>query len=211
MKWTDITIAQYKLLPSLVELPEGVERNIKLLSILTGVSEDTYLDMPIPELQKAMADCEITNVGKEASIKRKYIVNGKEYILTPGASCMTAGQYIDYVNTLHDTPNNYSLLLAILCVPKGCRYNNGYDLMAQAKDFEQHFKWCDVLAISFFFLNLSTSYTKAMLNYLRRKLKRMIRKEKAPERIEQIRKAIEAIETAGHGIAPLSRFRPLRG
>lgn len=210
MKWSEVTIAQYKMLPSVLELPEGIERNIKIMSVLTGIDEDTYFDMPLPQLQQALKDCELTNVNKEASIKSKYFVNGKEYILTAGAARMTAGQYIDYTNTLPATIDNYHILMAMLLVPKGHTYGKGYSVPELAKELEQHFKWVDVVAISFFFQNLLTSYTKATLSYLRRKLKRMNRQESDPSRIEIVQKAIDDLATVGHGLGSTSKSRRLQ-
>lgn len=202
MTWKDITIKQFKGIQEIVKTStDEIDMTVKLLAFLRGKTEDHYLDLPIEEFQKEARVLSFLNQESREMIKEKYTVKGQVFTLNVNVSKMPAGQYIDYMNILQSTPDNFSLLLATLLIPEGKSYNTGYDIGANAELFEESFPWADVHAIAFFFSRLLAEYTKHTLTYLRRKLKREKRKEKNPERVRQIEKVINHLKAAGSGIS----------
>ncbi|MCD8166998.1 MAG: hypothetical protein LUE93_13335 [Bacteroides sp.] len=201
MTWKEITIKQFKQLQAILKEHEGdnVELSVKLLSLFTGKEESYYLNLSVDDFKEATRALQFLHERPQELIKEKYKVNGQVYTLNVNVSKMPTAQYIDYVTTLQNQPDNYALLLAILLIPQGKEYNSGYDIPETALLFEEHFRWADVQAIAFF-SRLLQQYTKHMLNYLKRKLAREMKKEKNPERIAAIQTAINHLKAAGNGI-----------
>lgn len=202
MKWEDITIKQFKDIQDVLKSEEDeTGLTVKLLAYLSGKEEDYFLDLPIDQFKKEAKLLDFLNEKPSAKIKERYTVNGQVFTLNVNVSKMPTAQYIDYTSVLQNSPDNYALLLSVLLIPEGKEYNAGYDIQENARLFENSFKWVDVETIAFFFSRLLSEYTKHTISYLTRKLKRLSRKEKNPQRAEEIQKAINHLKAVGSGIS----------
>lgn len=153
MTWENITISQYRRICDLSDSGLGeLEFVAKLLEIVLGKTEKEILDMPVDEFRQKMGMLAFLKEPLEPAMHRPhYVVDGKKYRLTLNADKMTAGQYIDYTTTLREDGGNYALLTAILLVPEGKEYAEGYDVRELAEEFGDRFRIVDVLGICFFF------------------------------------------------------------
>ncbi len=210
MTWEDITIGQFDRIHTILNAPDQpLDKYIRVLSVLDKKPEEEILNMPMEKFNE-----ELKRLGFLAEkIEPRYpsgavyTVNGKKYELTPHARKMSAGQYIDYVNTLREDSKNFGLLCAILLVPKGCKYGEGYDPLDLAAEFDTYFKMVDAMGISFFFLKAYRIYTGITLTYSMKKLEKEMNKNRDPEKVKMLKKTIrqmqeaqQAIQNYGYGI-----------
>lgn len=203
MTWNDLTISQFNRISGIIESghPDDLETQIELLSVCSGKAPEYYLDMPLNKLKEEIKGLEGLNRRKEVAVREVYNIGGRQYRLTTQLDNMKTGQYIDYTTIVRDQPQNRAMIMATLLVPKGKEYGEGYRITDVAAELENHMLWVDVEAICFFFQLLFTSYTKAKLSSLTRKLKKEMRREKKdPQRAAVIGQAIRAIQTQIAGI-----------
>lgn len=198
--WEDVSIGQFEQIVSISGMRKNaLDECIDILSVMTGIQPETYLDMPLPELE---AEIKKIDSLKPDLLKERmkdggeYTVEGRKYILTPSANQMTAGQFIDYQNTLADDPQNISMLCAILLVPEGKKYGEGYDVLELRETLHEHFHYIDSMGISFFFRMVLTSLSVATLSYSIRQLKKTMKKEKDPEKKQKLMELIKKQEEA---------------
>lgn len=202
--WDNVSIGQYAEIMAVNDMKcDDIDKCVQWLSILTGNDEDHYLDMKLPLLQeefKKLAFLSTEMKPLEPRFKNgKYKVGDTQLILTPSSNAMTAGQFIDYQNTLATSPEDTAMLCAIVLVPKGCTYNNGYDVFDLKQTLYEQFPIVDALGISFFFQKMYDVLRATILRSSRKALRREMKKREIlrdPEKIKTLQEAIRKIEVA---------------
>lgn len=207
MNWEDISIGQYTDIVKVVEKhnkasePDEITYVMDLLSVCTGKSKEEFMGMTVDELKLLTNELSFISQPPKGRLNDKIIVNDKKYNLTVNVKNITIAQYIDYTETLKKDPENIAMMCAIFCIPDGHKYNEGYHVVDLADEFYDHFKIVDAIGISFFFQKLYQTSVKVTLNYLKRRLKKEMKKaakkKEYPEVIQKIKESIEALEAAG--------------
>jgi hypothetical protein len=111
-KLEDVTIGTFIKIAKLehTDDPEGIlDRNIKVLSLLTGESEDVFLELTASQLATLVGKIAFLNELPEAKAVNQIKINGKLYL--------TAGQYIDLSEFIKNPINNLHKIMATLYLP----------------------------------------------------------------------------------------------
>jgi hypothetical protein len=97
-------------------------------------------------------------------------VNGREYHFEGLLGRISTAQYIDFQNYLkaEDTDKCYSVFM----VPKGHKYNDGYDMMQVFEDIEE-VPIPVLISASFFFNRQFTTFIKIFQRYSMKQLKKV--------------------------------------
>lgn len=179
----DINLKEYKKIVEISqrELDSDIEKEIAILSVLMDVSENEIYNLPLMELKSLLSEIEWVKhyEFKPTKIKHnKMIIDGVEYEINPDINKFTVAQYLDFQN-FWDKRNEYmGNLLAVFIVPKGHKYNEGYDVIELADKLEEVFSLDDWNNVCFFFLKNWWSSTKASIMSSDWLLKKMIRRTK---------------------------------
>ena len=156
MQWKDINIKQFKNINKILkeENLTDVEKNLKLIGYVFDLSEDDLYDMDLGTIHKYTNELEFINefkpdYTKEPKIKRigDYEV-GVDYHL----SKFTVAQYIDFMAEINSTEPDIARLCATILIPKGHKYNDGYNLEEFIEQIEQEVNIFDAEALVFFYL-----------------------------------------------------------
>lgn len=200
MTWKDISISKFEQIHYIFNSDlTDIEKVVEIWSILNNCSSDSIYNLPKSELDNISKEVDyFFKSSQETNISPVYVINGTKYNLTTSADKMIAGQYIDYTNTLESiTEHNYwqkaSLLLAILLIPKGYKYNNGYDIIKLQDEIYNSFSIIDAKAITNFFFLLLKSCIKVTQTSLILKLKKKLKKEKNPTKRIEIENLIKTL------------------
>ena len=103
---------------------------------------------------------------------------------------MTAAQYIDFQNFYKDYQKNFKYIFLCFLIPKGKKYNEGYDLIELADKLYDKIPITVINDIMVFFCNLLAALTVSTLISSIREMKKMLKKEKDPVKKYQLRKMI---------------------
>lgn len=177
---------------------DPMERNTALVALLSGMSEDEVLDLPLNEFREMTGA--LSFLENEPPVRRvadTYRIGGYTLELLADMTKMTAGQYIDYAELMKRPDENLVRLLSVVLVPKGKKYNQDYDILDVQKAIREGLGICDARAITAFFLHLLKALTKATATSLRRRLKRMMRRERNPEHVRMMEEAVLLLERSG--------------
>jgi len=151
--WEDVSIGQFHQILAIMGMKKSeLDKAIDVLSVLSGETSENYKNMPlevVTDLLRKIEGLTAQNL-KPRFIGGTYVVEGTTYLLTPCAEKMTAGQFIDYQLTLEKNPDDVALLCAVLLVPKGKKYGEGYDVMELRQTLYDKFPYIDSMGISFF-------------------------------------------------------------
>lgn len=206
--YNDLTIGKYQEIQAVLngEIVDEYTTNIQLVSILSDMTEDEVGSMGLTEYkalnQKLVF---LTEMPVQKMVADKYKIGGFELDTMLAVDKMTVSQYVDY-QTFIKEPDKYLVeLLSIFLIPKGKKYNEGYDIIEVQKAIRDNLSIVDAMSLSAFFLLWYQSLTKATLTCLTKKLKKMKRKMKDKEEIQKMEEAIMNLENVGVGLHLLTK------
>lgn len=119
-KLEDVTIGTFIKIAKLEASndPEAIlDRNIKILSLLTGEPEDTFLELTASQLSELVGKIAFLNELPEAKAINQIKINGNLYQANLLINELTAGQYIDLSEFIKNPINNLHKIMATLYLP----------------------------------------------------------------------------------------------
>ena len=173
-----------------VKTEEDIDTQVAVLSLLTGLGERDILNLPIGDYTALAGKAAFLTTPPEAlpRVANTYKVGGFELVPTRDLRKVTAAQYIDFQGYAPDAEHHLVEILSCFLVPKGKKYNDGYDILevhAAIRDISV----ADALALSAFFFS---KYT-ALIRTTRISLERIRRKERNPERRAKIEERMKML------------------
>lgn len=195
--WEEISLKRYEELMSFINAEEkmsDLDRSIEMCAILSGDRDNAreqLLNMSMEDLIKELNKIHfVVEKYKSKPPKTEYIIDGKEYTVQLNIKGMTAAQYIDFQNFYKDYEKNFKYIFLCFLIPKGKKYNDGYDVMELADELYDKISITIVTDIMVFFCRLLKGLTEATLISSVREMKKLLKKEKDPLKKYQLRKAI---------------------
>lgn len=204
--WEKITVNVFEKLNTAIENAEVtgnkdvdlLNKQIAILSVLCDVDEDTIADLHTSEFSKLTGETDFLNESPKKNIINKITLNGKEYEIFLNIGDMTMSQYIDFQTLFPKRDKEFKRILSIFIIPKGCNYNEGYDIEQVINDIGDYMPITDANNIMFFFALAYQSLTKVMLTCLEKEMKKLKKKEKDTAKVEQMQIAIDKLMEAKH-------------
>lgn len=187
MTWKDIPLRKYNDIYAInnTEYEDEIDRGIDLVSIIFDVDAR---NIPYGEFSSYLQQItKLPDIHNNDKPRAKYTINGTDYWMVLDYGNMTTAQYIDFQNYAKN--NDLLGIVSTSLIPDGHTYNDGYDM----KDLEE-ISIHDGMSITAFFLDSYAKFTTVTLAYLRRKLKRMMRKKMNKEEIKELENNIKIME-----------------
>jgi len=103
--WADVTLKQYKQIAEVPSLgfKDELDNHLRVLSILTGIDDTEFLDLPLKELNKVLLKIKfIYKKPKDLKIQHKIKIGKQRYRVNYLPSQLDAGEYIDLTNYTKD-------------------------------------------------------------------------------------------------------------
>lgn len=104
-------------LPDAESVEDILDRNIKVLSLLTGESENTFYELTPKQLSIITDKIAFLNKLPEPKAINQIKLNGKLYCANLLVNELTAGQYIDLSELIKSPINNLHKIMAVLYLP----------------------------------------------------------------------------------------------
>lgn len=192
--YKDLTLEKYIELYELdIHGMEEIDIQSNIIAILSDMTVDEILDLPIPQYKKLAQQTAFLTVPPTVKARKisKVNINGKEYEVLSKIDKMTTGQYIDYQTYLKK--NDVKMLphiLSCLIIPKGEKYGDS-DTIDDIKQMTVE----EALTISNFFTNKSLTLIKGTLRYLEYMMKRKMKKLKEETMKQQMTEAIQKLHS----------------
>lgn len=184
----------------------------KILAELTGRSEESILNLTIPEYTALVAASEwLQKDPPVVTARRRYRAGAFELTVLKDFTGMTASQFID-AQTLVAEPEGRMLdLLAVCLVPVGHAYADGYELDEVKAAIADHITAPDAAAIRDFFLKRSERLMRRFLTSSAGMATMKLMQAKTPAEKAAWEKTLQTIMTAeqnfrksGGGSRPLT-------
>ena len=180
---------------------EEIDRQVKILSILSDMPEEEILHLPIPKYKEmVVASRFLEDVDKSRhKAARLYIVGDWQLVPTLDYRKMETAQYVDFQTFAPMVETHMAELLSCLLVPVGCRYNEGYDILEVQQALKDNLSVTDALSLSAFFLTRYRGLIKDSLNSCRQEIRTIKNETKRMEMEERIKALERLMRTSGDG------------
>lgn len=194
--WKDITIEVYDKIRALeteiVTQEQALDVNVKLLSILCDVDEETIINLPLTEFTILVGKAEFLKEMPKYTIEQYYeIGKGRVYEVQMNLREMTTAQFIDFQTFVKDKDKNFKHLLACFLLPKGKKYGEDYDIIEVAEHLYKNMSIATARSVMFFFTLQYQTLQKVMLNYSIREVKKQMKKTKNKEAKKNMEMALQ--------------------
>lgn len=182
---------------------EELDRQVKILSILTKVDEDTLLNMPIYDfkaLTSKMGFLENALPTKVTRLAESYKIGKFELIPVTDMRKVITAQYIDF-QTFHQAgfEEHFVEILSCLLVPKDKKYNQDYDIIEVQDAIRRDLNVFDAASLYAFFIFSCRESIKDMLIFSLQEAKKIKDKEKREKILKEIMDQISLLQTNGDG------------
>lgn len=193
--WKDVTLGIWQRMNEITQREDEIQRIVGFVALFNNMTEDDVLAMPLDEFKERMKELAWMNVPPEIEQpKEEYTINGKQYVLTMNFHKLTTAQYIDFQS--YTKSEDYSQMLSVFLIPKGKKYGEGYDVFETQQDLKQ-MPVGEVLGLMGFFIVLYRSWSRALLMYSSRILRKAAKREKSQELMETVTKMEELADMFG--------------
>ena len=194
--WKDITIEVYDKIRALeteiVTQEQALDVNVKLLSILCDVDEETIINLPLTEFTILVGKAEFLKEMPKYTIEQYYeIGKGRVYEVQMNLREMTTAQFIDFQTFVKDKDNNLKHLLACFLLPFGKKYGEDYDIIEVAEHLYKNMSIATARSVMFFFILQYQALQQVMLNYSIREVKKQMKKTKNKEAKKNLEMALQ--------------------
>lgn len=125
--WKDVNIKEYYVITDIFndKTTSDLEKEIKLLSLLSNVSEEEIEEYSYNKLKKELDNYSfVQDMPTEQIIKNEYKIGDKVYTMCKNVNKLTVAQYadIDTVSKMDDITKHLHVIASILFVEKGKKY-----------------------------------------------------------------------------------------
>lgn len=177
---------------------DELEQQVKTIAILTGLTEDEVLDLPIMEYKSLASKTKFLEKEYEGKLQiaKSYGLNGMELIPVKDFNKITTAQYVDYQTFSKEGDMYLVQTLSTLLVPKGKKYNDGYDMDAVQQAIRENLSVADVLSLYAFFLTKWVKSIKDSQTFLDKEIKKIpnrLMREKLMKQMQEIRSKINGV------------------
>lgn len=186
--WSKINIDCYiKLLEIKYNTNEldNLNSNIILLSLLCEVDEDEISNLTTEEFKELLSQTTFLNELPKVKVQPTYTINGKEYEVFLNLKEMTVAQYLDFQAFCKEQDKYIKELISIFLIPKGKKYNDGYNIDDVKDEIGKYMSIADAYSILFFFTLLYQSLMHNMVESSIQEMKKMKLNEEEKMKLEQ--------------------------
>lgn len=194
--WNDITINKYYEILDILNDDNfnDTEKNLNLIAALCDVEPNEVYNTSLDEVTSLLQDMQWVkefNFPKELNLKRIKL-NNELYNIVVNADKWTTAQFIDFQTfySKNDLRKYYGNLLACIIIPKGKRYNEGYDIVTLGEQLRSQISIYLANTLFFSVFKECLLSLKATQIYSRILMKKMMRKAPKEER-ERLQEIME--------------------
>lgn len=146
------------------ESVDALTQQVKTISILTGKTEDEVLALPIMEYKELAGKTRFLEKDYDGKLQvaKSYGLAGMQLLPVKDFTKITTAQYVDFQTFSKEGDKYVVECLSTLLVPKGKKYNDGYEITDVHRAIRENLSVADVMSLYAFFL---TKYVKSIKDF----------------------------------------------
>lgn len=140
------------------------EKTFKTTALLAGMPYEEFIELPLDKARELVAETYFFDQEPEkVKVKKFYHLGTRDYKMMKNVDDMTTSQYINFQAIVGSERQMLPELMAIILVPKGFKYGDGYDMDEITEEIANNLSVEEGLAIADFFIASSERRTEALL------------------------------------------------
>lgn len=149
------------------------DKQVRIISILSGMAEADILALPVPEYKRIAAATEfLIHPCQEGRMAKSYRLGDLVLVPTQDLTKITAAQYIDFQTLSQEGEEKTVELCSVFLVPKGHKYADGYDIADVQDAIRRNLSVQDVVTLAAFFLRKYAESIVSSLTFCKREIRR---------------------------------------
>lgn len=180
---------------------DEVDRKVKIVGILTGLTDDEVLALPLTDFTECCAKARFIDLPCPEtlipSVSKSYPVGVFNLVPVTDMRKVNTAQYIDFLTFSKDKEHNIVEMLSCFLVPKGMDYNEGYEILDVHNAIKEEMSVAEVLAVLAFFFGSWTKSLHSTLSYSKRQARRLKDKGKRETMMAMIRELQDSVTSGG--------------
>lgn len=184
---------------------DDVDRKVKIVAILTGLTDDDVLNLPITEFTECCAKAKFLDKQCPENlipgVSRSYPIGGFVLIPVTDIRKITTAQYIDFKTFEKDKEHKFVEMLSCFLVPRGKEYNEGYDILDVHNAIREEMSVAEVLALLAFFFKELVGLIRSTLSSSIKDAMRIEDKETRERMLKRIRDLQDSMTSGGGSTA----------
>lgn len=196
--WDSISIQKYYSILDILNDNDSddITKNVRLVSLILDKDEDEVWEMSLPDAGALIGKLRFLNDFKLPDKPNlKISLPGYDLEVMKDVTKITVGQYMDFQSfTKQPLRDSFEKILSIFVIPKGKKYNDGYDIVDLQRTIREHLPFVVGQGLLSFFLAKQLEYLKSSLTYLEqtmRKTKDQTELKEIQGKIDQLKKQLE--------------------
>lgn len=179
---------------------DALTQQVKTIAILTGMTDEQVLALPIMEYKELAGKTIFLEKEYDGKlmVAKSYRVDGFELIPVKDFTKIITAQYVDFQTFSKEGEKYLVETLSTLLVPKGKKYNEGYDMTDVHKAIRENLSVADVLSLYAFFLTLWVKLIKDFRTFSIEEIKNIADKDLRERLMKQIQQVTDS-KTNGDG------------
>lgn len=181
---------------------EEIDKQVKILSILSDLEEDEILNLPIMDYKDMATKSRFLEnpVIKDLRVAKEYKIGDWDLMPVSDHRKITTAQYIDFKEYSKQGEDKLVEVLSCLLVPKGHKYNVDYDVVELQGAIRENMSVADVVSLVSFFLNAWRELILSSLISSKQEAMRIPELERREMMLHQINEQLELLKTSGDGL-----------
>lgn len=177
MNWSDINLFQYQQLVKALSIEDEIDKTVKLVSIVTGMTENQVLSLSIADFNKEKQKLNFLSEDIQGKPVNFINVNGRRYECIYDVRNIPAARYIESKVFGNDLVNNIHKIAATMVLPMKKTIFGWKRAKYDAANHEQYAqdmleaRFVDVYHSAVFFLSVYLNWIKVSQGYLMEELK----------------------------------------
>lgn len=201
--YRDLPLEKYLLIQAVAK-DEGldeIEKQVHIISHLSGISPDDLMKMPLPQYRELAAQTAFLQSGVSVDapekLADKYVAG--DYTLVPVRDFdkLTTAQFIDFQAFAKDLNKYFAEMLSVALIPEGKKYADGYDCKDVQKAIREHMNTEDALVVAAHFFVLSGRSAVNFLDSCAEDVKTWTDRGQREKAQMMIRQALSALSGVG--------------
>lgn len=164
-KWSEVTIGMLQEIDEINGLHiSDEEKTLMVTALLAGMDYDELISLPLQKTADLVSQTEFIRTQPErVKVKKEYHIGENTYVLQRDIMGITTAQYINFQSILPVWQTHLAELMAIVLVPKGKKYSEGYSMAEVEDEIRNNFNIEDALSVADFFSTKSVKSTRRIL------------------------------------------------
>lgn len=201
--WRDVSISEYDELVDRLTDESLSPQDIQVIKVafITGLDEDDVWDLKLDEFNRAISSASwMDSFDIDQRVKfSKINLADEQYTIDTNLQHFTVAQYVDFQTfwpQLKAKRRVLPNLIACFLLPKGKAYGEGYDVQQLVATIANELDIMTANEIMFFFLKQYLISTRATANYFNWMMKRLKKRCKDKEKMEQLEQSWDQMKRA---------------